>query len=617
MYGVTVLDAHGRNTVSVSKSSFQQQHEHFVRMVPLPNSFSQSDNTNNSPINTNRKKSPTTARTPATTARQRPFVVLELPFSSPLVPESAKSNLRKHHKNTDNNNDHENVLPKNQDIAYSILSRCTLVRSVIELWSMADSIESCAQATFAWAQHSNVGKSIIPPSSSSSSSSQQQQDDDDDDHHHLTWKFTIHTLGSKYTRDEQSKMRNLWTTHPVWADRIRGPIQLEHPDREFVLIREVELDAKGGAVYPRHDNTPQRQIIPENDIRPPLAVYFGRALCGARLFQRQIVTTTHSLGDDVKNTTTRIDAWSLKNRVYLGPTSMDAELSLVMTNLGQVQKSHVVLDPFVGTGSILLACALRGAHCIGTDIDIRVLRGKNPHQNVFANFRQYQLPRPELIRSDNGIYHRHFVNHLPLYDAILCDPPYGIRAGARKSGSKKSEVVPVKEEERHDHIAMTQPYAVADVMADLLDMAARTLVLGGRLVYVIPSFATDFDVENDLPQHPCLDWIHVCYQQYTPELGRRIVAMKKIQEYDSSKRNEYMSTVWKNGPASAEKCANIRDKILEAAKQKPGYEARLAIRKEKRKKHKEEKRQAKRQQQEQQKLTVTLDRLDEAQNICK
>ena len=118
---------------------------------------------------------------------------------------------------------------------------------------------------------------------------------------------------------------------------------------------------------------------------------------------------------------------------------MDAELSFIMTNLGQIKKGSIVLDPFVGTGSILLSCALRGAYCVGTDIDIRVLRGRNSDENVLSNFRQFNLPRPELIRSDNAIYHRHFRTDTqrPLYDAIICDPPYGIRAGARRTGSRR------------------------------------------------------------------------------------------------------------------------------------------------------------------------------------
>ena len=73
---------------------------------------------------------------------------------------------------------------------------------------------------------------------------------------------------------------------------------------------------------------------------------------------------------------------------------------------------------------------MRGAYAFGTDIDLRVLRGRSEDENIRSNFKQYGLPSPELVRSDNAIYHRHFREHLPFFDAIVTDPPYGIRAGA-------------------------------------------------------------------------------------------------------------------------------------------------------------------------------------------
>lgn len=475
----------------------------------------------------------------------RSFCVLSFPLDSPYVPKSASTTI------TGTADPPSGETNESADIATIILSRCTLVRSVLELWGMAPSLEGCATSAIQWTSRSRVGRTVFRNNATESQS----------------WKLTVHTLGSRYSRMEQNSMRAHFSDL-----NFPGAIQMTDPSNEFVLIREVELDSAGGALYPRH--TLGRKIDPENDRRPPLACYFGRALGGCRSIRR--------MGGKMKY-------YDLKQRRYLGPTSMDAELSFIMTNLAQVQAGTIAFDPFVGTGSILLSCALRGAYCIGTDIDIRVLLGKGQDENIVANFRQFELPRPELIRSDNNIHHRHFRCVQPIYDAILCDPPYGIRAGARKSGSKREVVSDVKPENRHDHIAQTQTYAVSDVMADLLDVAARTLVLGGRLVYVIPSFDSDFDVDCDLPRHPCLELIHVCYQPLSTELGRRMVVHQKKADYDSAARCDYLKAAWKNGPASAAKCANLREKLLEAAKAKPRYEERLTIRKEKRRVHKEEK----------------------------
>ena len=455
---------------------------------------------------------------------RRPFVVLE--FESPDF------------HNTD----------KGEEIAGNILSRCALVRSVSELWAMTPSIEECAAEVKRWTEQTTLGRDTL---------------------HRLrtqSWKVTVHTLGCKYTVEEQNEMRRNFQ----FLDLL-GPVKLKGYDNEYILTREVELDAQGGAIFPRFGL--DKKLIVENEQRPALAWYFGRILGGRSLKGRG-----------------QIQTYSLKKRVYLGPTSMDPELSFIMTNLAHVQKGSIVIDPFVGTGSILLSCALRGAYCVGTDIDIRVLRGKGANQTVFSNFQQYGLPRPELIRSDNALYHRHYRTDHPLYDAIVTDPPYGIRAGARRSGARQPVDIP--DERRHDHIPQTKPYAVSDVMADLVDMAARTLVKGGRLVYIIPSMQ-DFDPAADLPRHPCLKTTHICYQPLSLELGRRMVAMEKIADYVMEEREAYLQFVWKNGPVSAEKCANMKGKILAAAKQKTGYEEKAAVRKQKRKDIKEARKRSK------------------------
>jgi tRNA (guanine10-N2)-methyltransferase len=70
--------------------------------------------------------------------------------------------------------------------------------------------------------------------------------------------------------------------------------------------------------------------------------------------------------------------------------------------------------------------------------------------------------------------------------------------------------------------------------------------------------------------------------------------MVKIEEYDETKRSQYLENAWLNGAESAEKVANIRARLIEAAKQKPGYEEKAAVRKQKRNELKEMKKKAKR-----------------------
>jgi len=113
-----------------------------------------------------------------------------------------------------------------------------------------------------------------------------------------------------------------------------------------------------------------------------------------------------------------------------------------------------VLDPFVGTGSLLIPPAHFGATVTGCDIDMRVLRGysvgyskdyvnpknkntkhKKPeneqHSDIYTNFFNYKLPMPHILRAD--------INYLcfrkgEYFDMVVCDPPYGHRAMTRKTG---------------------------------------------------------------------------------------------------------------------------------------------------------------------------------------
>ena len=55
---------------------------------------------------------------------------------------------------------------------------------------------------------------------------------------------------------------------------------------------------------------------------------------------------------------------------------MDPLLSLVMANLALVKPGDLVFDPFVGTGSLLVAAGVVGGYVMGTDIDYLMLHAR-------------------------------------------------------------------------------------------------------------------------------------------------------------------------------------------------------------------------------------------------
>jgi tRNA (guanine10-N2)-methyltransferase len=44
-----------------------------------------------------------------------------------------------------------------------------------------------------------------------------------------------------------------------------------------------------------------------------------------------------------------------------------------MNNMAQTYKYNYIYDPFVGTGSLLLAASHYGAYCFGSEIDNRII----------------------------------------------------------------------------------------------------------------------------------------------------------------------------------------------------------------------------------------------------
>lgn len=177
------------------------------------------------------------------------------------------------------------------------LSQCVLVRGVIELWAADKDVHECAAQV----------KNLSSQAGTATNKLVKKHCIDQE----KSWKFTIATIGTKYSRDEQNQIRSKFAFLPF-----AGPVVMDGPEEEFILIKEVELDGCGSPLYPRFGHS--GILIPENDARPPLAVYFGRVLGGGRNFRDRLLK------------------YDLKARSYLGPTSLDNELSMIMTNLAQV-----------------------------------------------------------------------------------------------------------------------------------------------------------------------------------------------------------------------------------------------------------------------------------------
>ena len=118
-----------------------------------------------------------------------------------------------------------------------------------------------------------------------------------------------------------------------------------------------------------------------------------------------------------------------------------------MSNLGLVGTGMTVLDPFCGSGGVLLSSALLSARVVGADVDAELVLFRCPDSisqlssstqsrvelvSYGDSFTELGLEQPTLlagldIQSADVVPQVLQANHGQRYDAIVTDPPYGIR----------------------------------------------------------------------------------------------------------------------------------------------------------------------------------------------
>ena len=102
-----------------------------------------------------------------------------------------------------------------------------------------------------------------------------------------------------------------------------------------------------------------------------------------------------------------------RRKPFFHPTAMQAKLARVMVNLAQPKRGDLVLDPFCGTGGMLVEAGLIGCRVVGFDAKPHMLRGG------LKNLRHYGVKLEGVAIAD--------ARYPPVtkVDCIATDPPYG------------------------------------------------------------------------------------------------------------------------------------------------------------------------------------------------
>ena len=102
-------------------------------------------------------------------------------------------------------------------------------------------------------------------------------------------------------------------------------------------------------------------------------------------------------------------------RPFSLPISMEPRVARAMVNMARLREGQALLDPFCGTGGILIEAGLMGIKVFGSDIDERMVRG------TIRNLEFYGIKPEKIIKCDVREIAEYFSN----IDGIVCDPPYG------------------------------------------------------------------------------------------------------------------------------------------------------------------------------------------------
>ncbi|XP_066558150.1 tRNA (guanine(10)-N(2))-methyltransferase TRMT11 isoform X2 [Amia ocellicauda] len=312
-----------------------------------------------------------------------------------------------------------------------------------------------------------------------------------------TYKINIYTFNKTLLHQQRIQKIDALEFLPF-----QGKVNLKNPDHVFCLLEDYGSDPN---------------CIPDE----PFRIFFGRWVADG---QRDL-----------------IKSHSVKKRHFIGNTSMDAGLSFIMANHARVKPNDLVYDPFVGTGSLLVACAHFGSYVCGTDIDYNTIHGigkasrknqkwRGPDENIRANLRQYGAEKSyiDVLVSDAS---KTIWRAGAVFDAIITDPPYGIRESTRKTGSQKEIIKPPEDYGGESHVPVSMAYHLSDIFTDLLNFASKYLVMGGRLVYWLPVYRPEYK-EEIIPQHPCLKLISNCEQTLSSHTSRRLITMEKLKEFE-------------------------------------------------------------------------------------
>lgn len=114
-----------------------------------------------------------------------------------------------------------------------------------------------------------------------------------------------------------------------------------------------------------------------------------------------------------------------RKKPFFHPSAMPSKLARCMVNLAHAKTGELVLDPFCGTGSVMIEAAFIGCRVLGFDVQRRMTKG------CLKNLKHFHIEPEGVVMAD--------ARRPPLakVDCLVTDPPYGRSATTMKLTTKR------------------------------------------------------------------------------------------------------------------------------------------------------------------------------------
>lgn len=255
----------------------------------------------------------------------------------------------------------------NENVAKEVASRSGLIRSIIDVWGEGRTHEIASLMS----QGDGIYKTKIEPIFRYGGFKN-------------TWRVIFRRYGrrGRSGMTPESKRLFLQDFSPV-LKRLGGEVDLINPYHDLIYLEDWHTFQKETSDLP----TDRLQMQVVSTIRDNIS----QATHSNKDVKEHVYAPRKSIfGRIVATGLNVVNDFDVRVRPFIGTTTMDALSSHMAAVAARIQPNDIVLDPFCGTGSLLLACAKLGALVAGSDIDpdnIKVQESNSTYSDRSKNAR--------------------------------------------------------------------------------------------------------------------------------------------------------------------------------------------------------------------------------------